>query len=110
LGTADEGTPGRPTKDGTDNVPDRLGIDPALLQNLARQLFDAFSDRLVFDRGRRGVCRRCGRLRHVLLLVMLLGCCWSIAVRILRWGDRRKAPAFFGLRPRAVPNSRPPHP
>jgi hypothetical protein len=26
----------------------------ALLQNLARQLFDAFSDRLVFDRGRRG--------------------------------------------------------
>jgi hypothetical protein len=75
LGTAHEGSAGRPAKDGTDNVPNGLGIDPALLQNLARQLFDAFSDRLVFDRGRRGVCRRGGRIRHV----MLLGCCWSLA-------------------------------
>jgi hypothetical protein len=86
LGTAHEGSAGRPAKDGTDNVPDGLGIDPALLQNLARQLFDAFSDRLVFDCGRRGVCRRCGRIRHV----MLLGCCWSIAYRILRGADRRR--------------------
>ena len=64
--------PGVPTKDGTDNVPDRLGIDPTLLQNLARQLFDAFSDRLLFDRGRRGVCCRCGRLRHVMAPWLLL--------------------------------------
>src|SRR5262249_41489874 len=34
-----------PTKDGAGNLSDGLGIDPALLQNLARQLFDAFSDR-----------------------------------------------------------------
>jgi hypothetical protein len=32
-----------------------------------------FSDQMVFDRGRRGVCCCCGRLRHD----MLLGCCWS---------------------------------
>src|SRR5258705_6207708 len=73
LRTDHRGTAGRPTKDGAGNLSDGLGIDPALLQNLARQLFDAFSDRLVFDRGRRGGCWRCGRLPHVLLL----GCCWS---------------------------------
>src|SRR5262245_477727 len=79
LGTAHFGTGGRPTKDGADNAPDGFRIDPALLQNLARQLFDAFSDRLVFDHGTCGVGRGCSRLRHV----MLLSCCWSTAYRVL---------------------------
>jgi hypothetical protein len=67
------GTTGRPTKDGAGNLSDGLGVDPALLQNLARQLFDAFSDQLIFDRGRRAICCRRGWLRHV----TLLGCSQS---------------------------------
>jgi hypothetical protein len=66
------GTAGYPTKDGAGNLSDGLGIDPALLQDLARQLFDAFSDHLVFDRVRRGVCCRCGRIRHIILPGLLL--------------------------------------
>jgi hypothetical protein len=46
---------------------DGLGVDPALLQNLARQPFNLLSDRLVFGDGRRGASRRCGRLWHVIL-------------------------------------------
>src|SRR5262249_31808470 len=62
------GTGRRPTKDGAGNLSDRLGIDPALLQDLARQLFGTFSDRLVFDRGRCGGFWRVGPLSDVLVL------------------------------------------
>jgi hypothetical protein len=72
LRTGHGGTAGRPTKDGAGNLSDGLGIDPALLQNLARQLFDAFSDRRVFSRGWRRVRRGGGRLRHVIAPWLLL--------------------------------------
>src|SRR5262249_62001509 len=62
LGTALFGTGGRPTKDGADNAPDGLRIDPALLQNLARQLFDAFSDRLGFHQWTWGGLHGCSAL------------------------------------------------
>ena len=67
LGTAGGRVAGRLTHHGADNVSDGLGVDPALLQNLARQPFNPLSDRLVFGPGRRGVSRRCGRLGHVIL-------------------------------------------
>ena len=66
-GTANGRVAGRLTHHGADNVSDGLGVDPALLQNLARQPFNPLSDRLVFGPGRRGVSRRCGRLGHVIL-------------------------------------------
>jgi hypothetical protein len=75
LGTAYGHVAGRSTDHGAHNVSDGLGVDPALLQNLARQPFNPLSDRLVFGHGRRGVSRRCGRLGHV----MLHGWSWSTA-------------------------------
>ena len=42
----------RSTCHGADNIPDGLGIEPALLQNLARQPFNPLSDRFVFGDGR----------------------------------------------------------
>jgi hypothetical protein len=67
IGTTNGRVAGRSTDHGTDNVSDGLRVDPALLQNLARQPFNPLSDRLVFGDGRRGVSRRCGRLGHVIL-------------------------------------------
>src|SRR5262249_60646993 len=64
LSTALFGTGGRLTKDGADNAPDGFRIDPALLQNLARQLFDAFSDRRIFDPCTWGLARGCWRPPH----------------------------------------------
>src|SRR5262249_14390850 len=106
LRTGHRGTAGRAAKDGTDNLSDGVGIDPALLQNLARQRFDAFADRLVFDGGTRGICCRYGGLWHV----MLRGCLapWllpAIAKRISRRTDRKKGHAFYGSGLRPVPNS-----
>ena len=56
----------RSTDHCADNVSDGLGVEPALLQNLARQPFNPLSDRFVFGDGRHGV-RRSGRLGHVKL-------------------------------------------
>jgi hypothetical protein len=67
LDTANGRVAGSLTDHRADNVSDGIGVDPALLQNLARQPFNPLSDRLVFGHGRHGVSRRCGWLGHVML-------------------------------------------
>src|SRR5262249_55141930 len=89
LSTALFGTGGRLTKDGADNAPDGFRIDPALLQNLARQLFDAFSDRRIFDPWHVWGFPGLSRLPPVMLPCL----CLATAYRVLCGSDRVNARA-----------------